>query len=83
MPSLCSSPGAGHVVARAQRAVLVDEELGHQEQRDAARAGRRIGQAGQHEMDDVVGHLVVAVGDEDLGAEDAVGAVCLPLGAAS
>ena len=73
--------GADHVVARAQRAVGVHEILGHQEQRDAARAGRRIGQAGQHEMDDVVGHLVVAVGDEDLGAEDAVGAVGPALGA--
>ena len=69
--------GADHVVARAQRAVLVDEMLGHQEQRDAARAGRRVGQAGEHEMDDVVGHLVVAVGDEDLGADDAVAAVGL------
>ncbi len=73
--------GADHVVALADRAVLVDQVLGHQEQRDAARAGRRVGQAGQHEMDDVVGHLVVAVGDEDLGAEDAVGAVALRLGA--
>ena len=73
--------GADHVVARAERAVLVDEILGHQEQRDAARAGRRIGQAGQHQMDDVVGHLVVAVGDEDLGAEDAIGAVGLLHGA--
>ena len=77
MPSLCSTPGADHVVARAQRAVLVDEILGHQEQRDAARAGRRIGQARQHQMHDVVGHLVVAVGDENLGAEDAIGAVGL------
>ena len=73
--------GAGDVVARAERAVLVDEILRHQEQRDAARAGRRVGQAGEDEMDDVVGHLVVAVGDEDLGAEDAVGAVGLLLGA--
>ena len=75
--------GADHIVARTERAVLVDEILGHQEQRDAACARRRIGQAGQHEMHDVVGHLVVAVGDEDLGAEDAVAAVGLLHGARS
>ena len=69
--------GADHVVGGAERAVLADEPLRHQEQRDAARAGRRIGQARQHEMHDVVGHLVVAVGDENLGAEDAVAAVGL------
>ena len=69
--------GADDVVGRAERAVLADEALRHQEQRDAARAGRRIGQARQHEMHDVVGHLVVAVGDEDLGAEDAIAAVGL------
>ena len=66
---------AAHVVARAQRAVGVDQKLRHQEQRDAARAGRRIGQARQHEMDDVVGQIVLAIGDEDLRAGDAVGAV--------
>ena len=69
--------GADHVVALAERAVVVDEIFGHQKQRDAARARRRIGQAGEHEMHDVVRHLVVAVGDEDLGAEDAIGAVGL------
>ena len=74
---------ADHVVARAQRAVLVDEILRHHEQRDAARAGRRIGQARQHQMHDIVGHLVIAVGDENLGAEDAVGAVGLLLGLGS
>ncbi len=33
------------------------------------------GEAGEHEMDDVLGEVVVAVGDENLGAEQAVGAV--------
>jgi hypothetical protein len=73
--------GADDVVAGAERAVLVDEVLRDQEQRDAARAGRCIGQARQHEMDNVVDHLVVAIGDEDLGAEDAIGPVGLRLGA--
>ncbi len=72
--------GADDVVAAPKRAIGIDEILRHDEQRDAARAGRRVGQAREHEVDDVVRHLVVAVGDEDLGAEDAIGAVGLLLG---
>ena len=68
---------AARIVARAERAVVVDQELRHEEQRDAPRAGRRIGQPREHEMDDVVGEIVLAVGDEDLLAGDAVGAVGL------
>jgi hypothetical protein len=63
---------AAHVVALAQRAVGVDQELRHQEQRDALHAPRRVGQARQHQVDDVVGEVVLAEGDEDLLAEDAV-----------
>ena len=64
---------AGRCAPRA--AVRLEQELRHQEQRDAARAGRRIGQPRQHEMDDVVGEIVLAVGDVDLLAGDAVAAV--------
>ena len=70
------------VVARAERAVGIHQELGHQEHRDALDPGWRIRQAGEHEVDDVVRHVVVAVGDEDLLAEDLVAAVGLRLGAA-
>ncbi len=70
---------AAHVVPRAQRSVGVDEELRHEEQRNAARARRRIGQARQHEVNDVVGQVVVAIGDVDLLAEDAVVAVAAPV----
>ena len=80
MPSLCSMECARRVVARAERAVLVDQELGHQKQRDAPVAGRRIGQPRQHEVDDVVGEVVLAVGDEDFLPGDAVGAVGCALG---
>ena len=73
--------GADHVVMGAERAVVVDADLGHQEQGDAARARRRIGEASQNEMNDVVGQLVVAVGDEDLGAEQAIATVGLLHGA--
>ncbi|MCY1356429.1 hypothetical protein D9M69_428820 [compost metagenome] len=71
---------AGHGVLLAQRAVLVDQHLGHQEQRDALGAGRRVGQLGQHQVDDVLGQVVLAAGDEDLGAADLVAAVGLRFG---
>ncbi len=73
--------GAAHVVALAQRAVVVDEEFRHQEQRDATRAGGRVRQAGQDKMHDVVGEVLLAIGDEDLLAEDAVSAVAHRFGA--
>ncbi len=69
-----------NVVARAGRTVGVEQEFRHQEQRNAARAGRRVGQARQHEMNDVVGEVVLAVGDEDLLSLEAVGAVGGALG---
>jgi hypothetical protein len=40
----------------------------------------RIGQAGQHQVHDVLGHVVLAGADEDLVAGDLVGAVGLRLG---
>ena len=60
------------IVARRRRAVRADEELGHQKKRDAARAFGRVGKAGEHQMHDILGHVVVAPGDEDLLAEDPV-----------
>ena len=69
------------VVALPQRAVFVDHEFRHEEQRDPLGAGGRIRQARQHEMHDVVGHVVLAIGDEDLRPLDAIGAVGLLLGA--
>ena len=63
---------AVHVVAGSEGSVGVDQELGHQEQRDAARAFGRVRQTGQHEVDDVPGHVVVAPGDEDLLTVNAV-----------
>ncbi len=72
---------AVHRVARAEAAVGLDQELGHQEQRDAARAGRRVGQARQHQVDDVGGEVLLAAGDEDLGAGEGVAAVGARFGA--
>ena len=53
------------VVACAERAVGVDQEFRNQKQRNAPGARGRIGQSRQHEMHDVVGHVVIAIGDED------------------
>ncbi len=66
-----------------QRAVGVDEEFRDQEQRNAFGARRRIGQSRQHEMHDIIGHVVIAVGDENLGAGDAIAAVGGAFGAAA
>ena len=63
---------ADDVVPRAGRAVVVHEELGHQEERDAARALGRVREPGEHEVDDVLRHVVVAPRDEDLLTVDAV-----------
>ena len=59
----------------------IDQEFWNQKQRNALGARGRIGQAGQHEMHDVIGHVVVAIGDEDLRALDAIAAVVSALGA--
>ena len=81
MPSLCSMLAALQRVGGAQRAVVVHQSLGRQEQRQPARAGRRIGQPGEHEVDDVLRQVVVAPGDEDLLAGQGVAAVAVGLGA--
>ncbi len=70
------------IVAGAERTIGVHQEFRDEEERDAARSGRCIRQAGEDEVDDVVGGVVFAPGDEDLLAEDAVGAVIAAFGAA-
>ena len=72
---LVLDPGAAQVVALAERAIVVDEEFGRQKQGQAARSRRRVGQAGEDQVDDVLGHVVVALGDEDLLAEQAIASV--------
>src|SRR5262249_40325994 len=72
---------ATDVVARAQSAVLVDEELRHNEEGYTLDPRKRIRRAREHEMDDVVGVVVLAVRDEDLLAEELVRAVALRHGA--
>ena len=74
---------AMHIVARARRAVGLHHELGHHKQTDTFHAFGRAGDPGQHQVHDVLGHVVLTVGDVDLGAEHLVGAVRLWLGAAA
>ncbi len=68
---------AVHRVARAG----VGMELGHDKQRDALGARRRVRQLGQHQVDDVRAHVVLAGRDEDLAASDCITAVRLGHGA--
>ena len=69
--------GAINTVARTQRAVVIDIEFGHRKQADAFAALRRIGQAGQHQVKDVVSHVVLTCADENLVAGELVSAVSL------
>ena len=72
---------AMHVVARAQAAVFVDQHLGHEEERNALDAFGCTAHPRQHRVDDVGGVVVLAVGDENLGAKQLVAAIGLRLGA--
>ncbi len=68
---------AGQRVAYPRRAIGISDELGHQQQADALHPSRRIRQARQHQVHDVLAHVVLAAGDEDLAAADPVAAVRL------
>src|SRR5690606_30676227 len=61
-----------HGVTLAQRTVFVNQELRYQEQRNAFRASRCIRQLGQHQVDDVLRHVVLTPGNEDLSTCDVV-----------
>ena len=73
------TPAPAQGVGLAQRAVFAHQALGGQEQGQAARARRGVRQPRQDQMDDIVGDVVIAPGDEDLltGEPPAVGAIAL------
>ena len=73
-------PRAAHAVCGTGRAVLPGQLFRHQEQADAAGPAGCVRQPGQHQVDDVLGKVVIAARDEDLLAGDAVGAVVVGLG---
>src|SRR5258706_1755972 len=56
------------LVAITKRAIRIHEKLRHDEERNTFHAFRRRGRAREHQMDNVLRHLVLAPGDEDLGA---------------
>ena len=72
---------AVHVVACANRSVFVHQKLWHHEQANAFDTFRRTLHTGQHEMDDVMRHIMFTVGDVNLGAKHFVSAIGLRLGA--
>ena len=76
-PQLVLDRHAAHVVAGAGRPVGGRQVLGHQEAADPPGPRRCVGRAGQHQVNDVVGEVVLAVGDEDLGSVQPVRAVGL------
>src|SRR5690606_21445322 len=59
-------------VALAHAAVVVDPELGHDEQREALGARARAFGTREHHVHDVLGEVVIAIGDEALGARQLV-----------
>jgi hypothetical protein len=67
-----------HRVTRRRASAVIDEKSRNDEQRNALDARWAAGRLGQHEMDDVVGHFVIAAADPHLGAGDAVCSVILP-----
>ncbi len=66
---------ASDSIALADAAVVAGKVLRHDKERYALRARRRVRQARQHDVHDVLGQVVFARRDEDLRAGDAVGAV--------
>ena len=71
------------VVGFARIAVGVEAELRHEEQRQPLGTRRRIGRASEDEVDDIIGHVVVAERDVDLRADDVERAVTTRRGAAA
>ena len=63
---------AANVVARSDRTVGLHVKLRHDEERYAAAAFRRVGQACQDEVDNVLGQFVIAESDVDFLALDPI-----------
>src|ERR1700677_4141051 len=72
---LVVQPGQHDIVAFADPAARVDEELGNDEERDTLRTGRTTGNLGKNKMDDVVGEFVIAARYPHLRSEQAITAV--------
>ena len=66
-----------NAIAMHSTAFAIGIKLGHQEQRQTFGAGWGIGQAGQHQMHNVVGEVVLATRDENLRAIQGVATISL------
>src|SRR5579863_3019469 len=66
---LLLDPQGAQAVRGSERSVVADTTLRCEKERNAFRPFRRVGQARQNEMDDVLGHVVLAPGDEDFLSE--------------
>ena len=66
---------AGQVVAFAEGAIIVHQELGDDEARDSLGSRRGIRGSGEDDVDRVLREIVLTPGDEDLGTGDPVTAV--------
>src|SRR5690606_4017787 len=67
-------------IALAGLAVFGRDELGYDEKGNALRAGRRAWQTREDQMNDVVGQVVLAGRDEDLGSRQLERAILLRIG---
>ena len=54
-------------ISLTQTAIRIHHELGHDKQADAFAACGRVGQTGQHQVDDVFSQVVFACADENFG----------------
>ena len=68
------------IIARAQAAIIVHHEFGNHKQADALHPIRCTRHPGKNQVHDVLRHVVLAIGDENLGAKHLVVAVTLRLG---
>ena len=76
---LMLNAAGAHIIGAAEASIFCGEEFGGEEQGYALHAFGCIGQPGQHQMDDIVGHIMVAPGDVDLLAIEPVIALAVRL----
>ena len=81
MPILCSIECARMSLRSPGEPSALSRNFGTRNSEMPRVPARRVGQPRQHEMHDVVGHVVLAIGDEDLLPGDAIAAVGRTLGA--
>ena len=72
-------PGDRDAVVRADTAVVIDPVFRHRKQGDTLYPAGSIGQAGQNEMHDIAGGIVIATANPHLVARDRTGSVLVLL----